>query len=123
MHLLVGGLVGMVDGADHVVGREAVSAAGRERRGRVPDDGEVLELVQGERVVEGLEDPNSLLLCIPDDAGHQGVRGRGEHTEVPRRLSERDRRQIPDLVDLVSPVSEHIPRTLDAAAVAHGVDP
>ena len=123
VHLLVGGLIGVVDSADDVVGREAVGPPGGERGARVADDREVLELVQGERVVEGLEDPNSLLLHVPDDPRHQRVGGGLEHAEGPRRLSEGDRRQIPDLVDLVSPVPEDIPGAFDAAAVAHGVDP
>ncbi len=113
----------MVDGADHVVGREAVSAAGRERRGRVPDDGEVLEFGERELVVDGLVGADLLRVRVPHDPRHQRVRGGLEHAEGPRRLSERDRRQIPDLVDLVSPVPEDIPGAFDAAAVAHGVDP
>jgi len=56
VHLLISGFVGVVDGADDMIRREAVGSAGGERGARVADDREVLELVQGERVVEGLED-------------------------------------------------------------------
>jgi len=75
VHLLISGFVGVVDGADDMIRREAVGSAGGERGARVADDREVLELVQGERVVEGLEDPNSLLLHVPDDPRHQRVGG------------------------------------------------
>jgi len=75
VHLLISGFVGVVDGADDMIRRETVGSAGGERGARVADDREVLELVQGERVVEGLEDPNSLLLHVPDDPRHQRVGG------------------------------------------------
>jgi hypothetical protein len=48
VHLLVGGLIGVVDGADDMICREAVGSTGGEWRARVADDREVLEFVQGE---------------------------------------------------------------------------
>jgi len=77
VHLLISGFVGVVDGADDMIRREAVGSAGGERGARVADDREVLELVQGERVVEGLEDPNSLLLHVQTTPGISGLGGPG----------------------------------------------
>jgi hypothetical protein len=48
VHLLVGGLIGVVDGADDMICREAVGSTGGEWRARVADDREVLEFVQRE---------------------------------------------------------------------------